>query len=272
MGLYPQNSVIPIADMTVLLRDKKSHAIFVTKAKLILNKAQPSNFDNKPKWKDWKSTFVNFLRSTPGRGGTPLSYTIRHSDTPDPTKNADFLDNYLVTTPLTSHSFIADVFELHTYIVSFTAGNSTTEAKMKPHDHQNNGRLDFTTLPEYYESVGANSIDVLRADSIIGKTLYQGEKKPHMWWEQFEIDIDFAFNVYSRTEGHNIHSESMKLRILTKKVTTDFISMTKTVIMMQMTDIPTNMTYIQVLPTFRQEVNRKCPSSMGLKNITRHSQ
>ena len=272
MGLNPQDSAFPIADVTILLRNQKSHAIFITKSKMIVNNAKPSNFDDKTKWEDWKPTFVNFLRSIPGRDGTPLSYTIRHNDTPDPTKNPDFLDDYVAMAPLTGPSFIVDASEVHTYIVSFTAGNSTAEAKMKHHAHKNNGRLDFTALSEHYEGVGVNSIDILRADSILEKLFYQGEKKPHMWWEQFEIDLDFAFNAYSRAEGHDIHSENMKLRILTKKVTADFLGMTKASIMTQMTAIPMNMTYIQALATFRQEVNRKFPPSMGSRNITRRAQ
>ena len=129
MGLNPQDSAFPIADVTTFLGDQKFHAIFVTKSKMIVNNAKPSNFDNKAKWEDCKPTFVNFLRSIPRRDGTPLSYIIRHNDAPNPMKNPDFLDDYVAMAPLTGPSFIVDASEVHTYIVSFTAGNSTAEAK-----------------------------------------------------------------------------------------------------------------------------------------------
>ena len=64
----------------------------------------------------------------------------------------------------------------------------------------------------------------------------------------------------------------MKLRILTKKFTAYFLSNTKVSIKTQMTAIPMNMTYIQALATFRQEVNIKCPPSMTGGNVTRRSQ
>ena len=174
--------------------------------------------------------------------------------------------------PLAGESFVVDSAEVHTYLTSFTSGNSTAEAKMKPHSLQNNGRLDYTALIHHYEGVGINSIDILRADEILDKLFYQGEKKPHMWWEQFEIELDFAFNAYSRSEGRDMHSESMKLRILTKKVNADFLATSKAAIMTQMTAIPMNMTYIQALATFRQEVNRKFPPSISSRRPTRRVQ
>ena len=51
----------------------------------------------------------------------------------------------------------------------------------------------------------------------------------------------------------------MKLQVLTKKVSADFLSMTKAAIMTQtqMTVIPINIQYIQALAAFQQEVNKK---------------
>ena len=80
---------------------------------------------------------------------------------PDPTQNQNFLDDYVAMAPMTGPTFIVDTAEVHTYIVSSTAGNSTVEAKMKPHANNNNGRLDFKALSENYEGVGVKSIDIL---------------------------------------------------------------------------------------------------------------
>ena len=271
-GLNPQDNVFPIADVTLLLRRQKSHALFIMKSKIIVDSAKPTKYSDSTKWDDWNPTFVNFLRSIPGRDGVPLSYVTRKNATPDPTPHLDFLDDYVAMAPLSGESFVVDSAEVHTYLTSFTSGNSTAEAKMKPHSLENNGRLDYTALANHYEGVGINSIDILRADEILDKLFYQGEKKPHMWWEQFEIDLDFAFNAYSRSEGRDIHSESMRLRILTKKVNADFLATSKAAIMTQMTAIPMNMTYIQALATFRQEVNRKFPPSISSRRPTRRVQ
>ena len=271
-GQDPQDNIFPIANVTLLLRRQKSHALFITKSKTIVDSAKPTKYSDSTKWDDWNPTFVNFLRSIPGRDGVPLSYVIRKNGTPDPTPHLDFLDDYVAMAPLAGESFVVDSAEVHTYLTSFTSGNSTAEAKMKPHSLQNNGRLDYTALIHHYEGVGINSIDILRADEILDKLFYQGEKKPHMWWEQFEIELDFAFNAYSRSEGRDMHSESMRLRILTKKVNADFLATSKAAIMTQMTAIPMNMTYIQALATFRQEVNRKFPPSISSRRPTRRVQ
>ena len=71
-----------------------------------------------------------------------------------------------------------------------------------------------------------------------------------MWWDEFEVQLNFAFTAYARSEGRDIYSESMKLRILTKKVNADFLSHTKASIMTHMTSVPMNMTYVQALATF----------------------
>ena len=68
-----------------------------------------------------------------------------------------------------------------------------------------------------------------------------------------------------------MYSENMKLRILTKKVTADFLPLTNATIRTQTTSIPMTMTYIQVLATFYQEVNIKFPpSTSGGKNYVLH--
>ena len=90
-----------------------------------------------------------------------------------------------------------------------------------------------------------------------------------MWWEQFEIDLDFAFNAYTHSESRDIHSESMKLRILTKKVNAYFLSTSKAFVMTHMTAISMNITYIHALATFRQEVNRKSPPIISSRRPTR---
>ena len=89
---------------------------------------------------------------------------------------------------------------------------------------------------------------------------------------KFDIDLVFAFNTYNRSKGRDIYSENIKLRILTKKFTADFLSITQVSINTQMTAILVNMTYIQALATFRQEVNIKFPPSMTGGNVTRRTQ
>ena len=152
----------------------------MAKLKSIINNEKPSTSYEKTKWEDWKSIFVNFLRSIPGRDGIPLSYIIIDNDTPDPTPRPNFLDDYVSMTPLAGLLFIVDASQVHTYIVSFTAGNSTTEAKLSPRVTENNGQMDFRALSNHYEGVGVKFINIIKAGSILEKLCYHGEKKPHM--------------------------------------------------------------------------------------------
>ena len=178
------------------------------------------------------------------------------------TTHTDFLDDYVAMARLNDQAFEVDSAEVHTYIVKFISGNDTTESKIQSHTLTNNGREDYIALKTHFEGVGINLVDILKADEMLEKMSYTGEKQLHMWWDDFEKQLNFVFIAYAKSEGRDIYSEGMKLRILTKKVNADFLSHTKASIMTQLTAIPMIMTYIQALATFRQLVNRKNPPGL----------
>ena len=133
MELDPAMIPFPIMDMTSILRRHTTHEIFIRKLQSIADRAKPSSFTKNTKWEDWSATFLNFLHSISGRDCVPLSYVIRINDTPDPTPNVNFLDDYVAMAPLNGESFVLDSSEVHTYITNFIAGNSTAESKIQPH-------------------------------------------------------------------------------------------------------------------------------------------
>ena len=158
---------------------------------------------------DWKLVFLNFLRSVSGRDGIPLAYICRENDAPVINPGADLLDMYVDAAPLPGEAFNVDANEVHTYIVSFIAGNETAEAKILPHQSENNGCLDFIALQEHYGGVGIHAIDITKADLIsLIHSIIQGEKIPHMWWEQFEKQLSMAFVIHDRREGRQVYSGS----------------------------------------------------------------
>ena len=55
---------------------------------------------------------------------------------------------------------------------------------------------------------------------------YSGEKKSHMWWEEFEKKITSDFVAYDKHERRQVHSNEMKLYILLYKVNADFLDHT----------------------------------------------
>ena len=91
-------------------------------------------------------------------------------------------------------------------------------------EYENNGRKDYFALKNHFEGVGAHAKSIVEAENDIESLYYSGEKKPHMWWEEFETRIVTAFAVIDKTEGRQVYSDTAKLRMLVKKVKADFWS------------------------------------------------
>ena len=87
--------------------------------------------------------------------------------------------------------------------------NLTANAKIQSIVDQNDGRLMFTTLSEHYVGSGLFANDITRANSIIETIFYTGEKPPHMWWDKFKADLEWAYNkVQSKaTPGRIVYTE-----------------------------------------------------------------
>ena len=70
-----------------------------------------------------------------------------------------------------------------------------------------NGREDFLALKDFYEGVGVNSKAVLEAERDIQELYYEGETKPHMWWDEFEISLTDAFWIVDKDAGRQVHTD-----------------------------------------------------------------
>ena len=73
------------------------------------------------------------------------------------------------------------------------------------------------SLKYFYEGVGANAKAVLEAENDIQELYYEGEKKPHMWWDEYEIRLTNAFAIVDRDAGRHVHTDKSKLRLLNEK-------------------------------------------------------
>ena len=58
----------------------------------------------------------------------------------------------------------------------------------------------------------------------------------------------------------------MKLRILCRKVTADFLQVAKSAIKLQLAQVPLTVTYDEALTTFRNAVNAKYPPELSASN------
>jgi hypothetical protein len=92
-----------------------------------------------------------------------------------------------------------------------------------------------------------------------------------MWWTLFEKLLNEAFTIYNRKEGQEVHSEHMKLRILCKKVTADFLSTAKATVQLQLAKDPFTITYDEALASFRNQVNLKNPPELSSQSNRSHT-
>ena len=212
----------------MLLTNYKSHQASITKTKTVSEAARPTKFKENNKRDGWYPSFINFLQAIPGRNGVPLNYICREDDEPAPNDpELDFIENYILQAPVCGTVFNIDAVELYTYLVNFTFGNSIAKVKMLPHAHENNGRLNFKALREHYKGVSVNSINVIKAEVTLKNLFYAGEKKPHMWWDEFEKQLSCSFTIIHKNEKREVYSNEMKLRILIQKINVDFLQLKK---------------------------------------------
>jgi hypothetical protein len=136
----PSTTPFPVGQVTDLIRGYKTHKKFQSDSKTFAEAAKPGNFTESTKWEDWKPTFLNYIRSIPGRDGIPSKYVCREADEPDPlTAHDDFIDNYVAMAHVRGGSYAIDTVQVHTFLVNFVAGDDTAEAKIQGLQRVNNG-------------------------------------------------------------------------------------------------------------------------------------
>jgi hypothetical protein len=76
-GENPADDTFPVNDCFDLMERFNTHKQWMKDAEGMVKSAMPKEFDEKMNWADWNGTFINFLKSQPGRHGVPLSYVVR---------------------------------------------------------------------------------------------------------------------------------------------------------------------------------------------------
>ena len=263
LGRNPRYGRFDVNDTQKFMRRYKTHKQFIDKSSDVSDAAKPSKFTTKMRWSDWAPTFLNYLRTIPGRDGVPLNYVCRDSEHPNPDPHDDFIEDYVAMAPINQgEAFNIDTAEVHTLIVKFITGNDTAEMKIKAHEAKRDGRIDWFALKEHYEGVGIHAFDIHEAEAIIQDLYYSGEKYPHMYWEKFEQRLTHAFTTCEKVEG-NVYTQNMKIRKLLQKIKADFLAPSKAGLNIELTKVPMTMTYDRALAIFRNEVNRKNPPQLS---------
>ena len=139
---------------------------------------------------------------------------------------------------LTGEAYIIYSAHVHTFIVNFVSGNETAEVNIQYFAAQTDGRIDYQALVNHYEGVGVHAINIMKSEAMLKGLFYIGEKKPHMWWEEFEKQPASAFVAYEKHEKRQVRLNKMKICILLDKVNSDFLAHTNTGIGIKLTRMP----------------------------------
>jgi hypothetical protein len=271
MGIDPGTLPFPVAESALLERQLATHELYVKQAKDATDTLKPKPFKGEVKWVDWKPTLVNFLHQLPGRDGVPLSYVVRDNDAADPMHRTNFLDMYVYNAPLNGEAYDLDSARVANVIQSLILGNTQAEAKIQTLATAADGRAMFKALNEHYLGVGAFAMEVTAAEKVIDTLYYNGERKPHMWWMEFERQLRLAYATIDKAEGREVYSDVQKLRHLIQKVKADFLSHQMVAISMKVSERNMIFTFDQALESIRDAVNLKHPPSMTDTTTTRPS-
>ena len=259
LGVDPATVAFPVGNAADFIRRMKTHDKFVKDTAKVSDAAKPEKFTSDTKWEDWKPSFLNYLRCLNGRDGIPLKYICRDHDAPQAITHADFLDDYVSMAPLAGEAYSVDAATVHTLRVNFISGNTVAESKIQVHEDDRDGRLDFKALQEHYEGVGVLSLDITKAQSDLEELFYYGEKRPVMWWDEFERRLTKAFVTFDKKEKRMVHSQEMKLRTLIGKLKAGFLEQAKSTIQLKLLDVPLAFTYEQAIKLIRNTVNQRYP-------------
>ncbi len=263
-GQNPALNPFPVERSNVYIKRLKDLETFKAKVKTIAETAKPSKFESKSEWNDWKPIFTNFLRHIPGNSEIPLSYVIRDEEEPveNEAEELDYLDNLIAMAPLNGAAYDVDKSEVHTYLIKFVEGNATAESKIRSHNNQGNGRSDYMALRDHYQGVGIHAIDKTKAERVIDKLFYNGEKH-QMNWEKFEKELNLSWAIIDRHEGRAVYSDEMKRSKLMKKIeSVSWLLPIKASLEAQMLMPDHQVTYQRCMTAFRNAVSAKFPPEL----------
>ncbi|CAJ1954073.1 unnamed protein product [Cylindrotheca closterium] len=243
----------------------KTQEQYVYGSKLMSQQALPQDFTNDVQWEDWCPTFENYLRTTPGRDGVPLSYIVRMNNAGTLTLHEDFLETYVNMAPHVGEAYVMDYAKVLVLFSKFILGNTEAEAILQAINIAGNGRAAFNALRTHYEGKGILASDIVKAEHTIKELCCVG-KKQKMNWSMFERMLKKTYATCDKHEGREVHSDAMKLHSLQNKVTAPFLQLNKTAINTEIGKRPMLMTFTTALQIYRTAVREKFPQ--GTSNAT----
>ena len=111
-----------VSDRNDLIELYNIHKQWTDDASTMAKNFMPNIFTEKMEWMDWKATLVNFLKSQPGRNGSPLNYVVRNNQGTVIRNNSNLLDDYSDRATLTGRAFSSNTSRVNSYLVLLISG------------------------------------------------------------------------------------------------------------------------------------------------------
>ena len=200
LGIDPTGLLFPDTHTKELMIRAKKHQLFVSKSDTISKATKPVRLTKQLKCEDWAPTFINYVRAIIGRDSVRLKYIIRANDLPDLTPKKDFIENYVNNSILVVEAFAIDASEVHTFIFNLIAHNEETESVIKVHEDERDRVKYWKALKYHYEGISVYSNDITKADLNLRTITYTREKKPTMWWIDFERRLCLSYQTCIKHE------------------------------------------------------------------------
>jgi hypothetical protein len=128
----------------------------------------------------------------------------------------------------------------------------------------------FKALDEFYLGVGVFALETTAAEKTLSTIYYTGERKPHMWWVEFERQITSAYATIDKIEGRQVYSNAQKLRTLVSKIKADFLGHQLAAINGELSRSDSTYTFENALSAIGNAVHLKHPPNMTDTPITRN--
>ena len=142
--------------LNVLIRHAALHKVNDNQVETYSKAAGPGKFKDECKWADWEPAFTNYLSTTPGVYGIPLSYVIHEND--DPQHNQDFGEDFtqkmISCASLRGSNFCADSRKVHQLLKNYLVAESA-EQWICNIEHLNNEKRDMQALCNHSTLVAA---------------------------------------------------------------------------------------------------------------------
>ena len=142
------------------------------------NESDPCKFKDERTWTEWKMKFENYLSTTLGVNGVPLSYAVWSQTAPDCTTDLQgyFIAEMIACAPLIITHFKSDTKTVHEILKNYLVVEMA-EQWINSIENCVNGRDDFDAFCRHYSGEGNVNHSASTADCLQETFHYKSERE-----------------------------------------------------------------------------------------------